>query len=65
MRNISHPLLDAFRYYAQGDYNPGDQKYTQDVINKGIEAWKKSSVQNWWNTEGKGLYIEGAKQRKK
>ena len=59
MRNISHPLLDAFRYYAQGDYNPGDQKYTQDVINKGIEAWKKSSVQKWWETSGKYWYNKG------
>lgn len=59
MRNISHPLLDAFRYYAQGDYNPGDQKYTQDVINKGIEAWKKLSVQKWWEASGKYWYNKG------
>lgn len=47
------PLLDAFQYYAQGDYNRGDSNHTTDVKDTGKEAFKNPQVQNWWNNEGK------------
>lgn len=47
------PLLDAFQYYAQGDYNRGDSNHTADVKAAGKEAFQNPQVQRWWNTEGK------------
>lgn len=47
------PLLDAFQYYAQGDYNRGDSKHTADVKAAGKEAFQNPQVQRWWDTEGK------------
>ena len=47
------PLLDAFQYYAQGDYNRGDPNHTTDVKAAGAEAFKNPQVQRWWNNEGK------------
>ena len=54
------PLLDAFQYYAQGDYNRGDSNHTADVKAAGKEAFQNPQVQRWWDTEGKywfnGIY---------
>lgn len=47
------PLLDAFQYYAQGDYNRGDPNHTRDVKAAGKEAFQNPQVQRWWDTEGK------------
>lgn len=47
------PLLDAFQYYAQGDYNRLDSNHTADVKAAGKEAFKNPQVQRWWNNEGK------------
>ena len=47
------PLLDAFQYYAQGDYNKGDSNHTADVKAAGKEAFQNPQVQRWWDTEGK------------
>ena len=47
------PLLDAFQYYAQGDYNRGDSNHTADVKAAGKEAFQNPQVQRWWDTEGK------------
>lgn len=54
------PLLDAFQYFAQGDYNRNDPNHTKDVNNSGKRAWKNPNVLAWWNTSdpnaGKNLY---------
>lgn len=47
------PLLDAFQYYAQGDYNRGDPNHTADVKAAGKEAFQNPQIQRWWDTEGK------------
>ena len=47
-REATPPLLDAFRFYAEGDYNRGDPNHTHDVNKAGEEAWKNKAVQNWW-----------------
>ena len=47
------PLLDAFQYYAQGDYNRGDSNHIADVKAAGKEAFQNPQVQRWWDTEGK------------
>lgn len=47
------PLLDAFQYYAQGDYNRLDSNHTADVKAAGKEAFNNPQVQRWWDTEGK------------
>ena len=54
------PLLDAFRYYAQGDYNRKDRKHRADVTAKGREAWKNPNVKEWWDESGKYWYDKGA-----
>ena len=53
------PLLDAFRYYAQGDYNPGDPNHTLDVNAAGREEWKNPEVKKWWELSGKYWYNNG------
>lgn len=53
---IVPPLLDAFQYFAQGDYNRGDPEHTREVNNKGKEVWKNPKVQEWWKTSGKYWY---------
>lgn len=47
------PLLDAFQYYAQGDYNRKDSSHTADVRKAGNIAFQNPQVQRWWSTEGK------------
>lgn len=47
------PLLDAFQYYAQGDYNRGDSNHTADVRKAGNTAFQNPKVVDWWNNEGK------------
>lgn len=47
------PLLDAFQYYAQGDYNRGDSNHTADVKAAGKDVFQNPQVQRWWDTEGK------------
>lgn len=47
------PLLDAFQYYAQGDYNRGDSNHTADVREAGNTAFQNPKVVDWWNNEGK------------
>jgi hypothetical protein len=53
------PLLDAFRYYAQGDYNTGNSKHTKDVNSAGKTAWQIPAVKDWWETSGKYWYKNG------
>ena len=50
------PLLDAFRYFAQGDYNRGEADHTQKVNAAGRRAWQNPKVQEWWETSGKYWY---------
>ncbi len=50
------PLLDAFQYFAQGDYNRGDKRHTRDVNNTGAKIWKDADVQKWWESSGKYWY---------
>ncbi len=54
------PVLDAFQYFAQGDYNRGDKDHTKDVNNAGKKAWSYPQVMEWWNTSdpnaGNNLY---------
>lgn len=59
------PLLDAFRYYAQGDYNRGDKNHTKDVNEKGENLWKLPSIQQWWNLSGKYWVRKGEELGKK
>lgn len=51
-----HPLLDAMRYYSQGDYNTGDKNHTKDVKNAGLKVWRNQNIQDWWNNSGKYVY---------
>lgn len=53
------PLLDAFRYFAQGDYNRNDPNHTRDVNLSVKEAWKNPNVRNWWEQSGKYWYNTG------
>lgn len=55
------PLLDAFRYYAQGDYNRKDPNHTSDVNERGKQLWKNKKVQDWWNASGQYWYNKGLK----
>lgn len=55
------PLLDAFQYYAQGDYNRGDSSHTSDINNTGQNIWKNPDVQKWWKQSGQYWYNEGQK----
>lgn len=58
------PLLDAFRYYAQGDYNPGDPKHTSMVNDAGKRAWNNPEVKKWWELSGKYWYNTGKGPKK-
>lgn len=40
-------LLDAIRYYAEGDYNRGDKNHTPDAQKRGKEVWKNNGIQSW------------------
>jgi len=61
------PIQHALEYLDAGNYNRKADNHTGKVKAAGKSLWNETtgSLQNWWNTEGKGLYIEGAKQRKK
>lgn len=63
------PLLDAFQYYAQGDYNRGDSNHTTDVREAGNTAFQNPKVVDWWNNEGKywfnGTYQNAGDETKK
>ena len=63
------PLLDAFQYYAQGDYNRGDSNHTADVRKAGNTAFQNPKVVDWWNNEGKywfnGTYQNAGDETKK
>lgn len=63
------PLLDAFQYYAQGDYNRGDSNHTTDVREAGNTAFQNPKVVDWWNNEGKywfnGTYQNAGDEAKK
>lgn len=51
-----HPILDAIRYYSQGDYNRGDKNHTSDVKKRGNSIKNNKDVQKWWNESGKYIY---------
>lgn len=51
-----HPLLDAFRYYAQGDYNRGDKTHTEKVQRAGEDAFLLPEVIRWWNETGRDYF---------
>lgn len=51
-----HPLLDAFRYYAQGDYNRGDKTHTKKVQKAGKDAFISPEVMKWWNETGRDYF---------
>lgn len=53
------PLLDAFRYFAQGDYNRGDKNHTSDVNAQGKAMWGLPVIQEWYNTSGKQWVKKG------
>lgn len=55
------PLLDAFRYYAQGDYNKFDSNHSRDVNEKGAQIWQNPAIQNWFKLTGKYWVNEGNK----
>ena len=61
------PLQHALEYFNAGKYNTNDKNHSRDVKASGNALWNETtgSLQNWWKTEGKGWYDEGAKQRKK
>lgn len=63
------PLLDAFQYYAQGDYNREDSNHTADVREAGNTAFQNPKVVDWWNNEGKywfnGTYQNAGDDAKK
>ena len=50
------PLLDAFQYFAQGDYNRGDAEHTTSVNNTGKRVWQNPKVKQWWEESGKYWY---------
>ena len=52
----TNPILDAIRYYAEGDYNRNDHKHTSDVINRGKEVWKDEDIQKWYKTRNPKRY---------
>jgi hypothetical protein len=52
----TNPVLDAIRYYAEGDYNRNDHKHTSDVINRGKEVWKDEDIQKWYKTRNPKRY---------
>ena len=41
------PLLHAFNYWKDGDYNRGDKNHTSDVIEKGRAVMNTKPVQEW------------------
>lgn len=41
------PMLDALRYYAQGDYNRGDSNHTYNTQKKGKEYMENTTVKQW------------------
>lgn len=50
------PLLDGFRYYSQGYYNPGEdgsnrEKHFRDVQRKGIKMLQNKDIVNYINRE--------------
>lgn len=57
-RNVP-PLLDAFQYFAQGDYNRVNSNHTKDVNTAGKEAWKNPNVRKWWELSGIYWYNNG------
>lgn len=51
------PLLDAMRYYAQGDYNTKvKNKHIASVKNAGERLFKKDQMKTWWEMSGKYEY---------
>ena len=56
---LTPPLLDAFQYYAQGDYNRGNRTHTKDVNAAGKEVWNNPAVKKWWELSGKYWYNDG------
>lgn len=45
-RNIP-PLLHAFEYWKEGNYNRGDPNHTNDVRRKGIEVINTNAIKQW------------------
>jgi hypothetical protein len=41
------PLLHAFNYWKDGNYNRGDKNHTSDVIEKGRAVMNTKPVQEW------------------
>ena len=58
-----NPLLDGFRYYAEGDYNRGDKNHTKNVQATGERLFKKPQVQTWWDLSGRYQYNGNAEDR--
>lgn len=54
------PYLDAFQYFAQGDYNRGDPEHTEDVNAKGAHVWTYPVINQWWQDSGKTWTERGA-----
>ena len=52
------PILDAFQYYAQGDYNAKRDLHKRNVIKEGEAVWKNPEVQKWWEESGKNWYYD-------
>ena len=50
------PILDAFQYYAQGDYNAKREKHKKSVNEEGKAAWQNPKVREWWELSGKYWY---------
>lgn len=57
----THPLLDTYQYYAQGDYNRGDINHTKSVQNTGQRLFNKPQIQTWWEMSGKFEYDDKEK----
>ena len=55
----THPLLDAFAYYNQGDYNRGYKHHTREVKKAGKSLLTDPKIKAWWNTSGKKNYHQG------
>ena len=56
---LTPPILDAFRYYAQGDYNAKRDKHKRNVIKEGEAVWNNPEVKKWWELSGKYWYNNG------
>lgn len=50
------PILDAFRYYAQGDYNRGDPNHTRKINVVGRALWENPLIREWWEKSGQYWY---------